>query len=66
MKDFIITIGLALGIVAVIFGAFAFVGWVLSLALNIALNQMGLGEINTWAGMGILAGCTVIKKWIDW
>lgn len=51
---------------AVIFGLFAFAGWGLSIVLNIGLVQAGLGKINFLAGMGILAGCNVIKAWLDW
>lgn len=66
MKKFILS-GIALIICsAVIFGLIALAGWVLSLCLNIGLVQVGLSKINFMAGVGILAGCTIVKAWLDW
>lgn len=66
MKDFIMSGLVFIIAIAVVAGVFALAGWILSIVLNIGLTQAGLGKINFIAGMGILAGCNLVKAWLDW
>lgn len=64
MKDFMA--GLLVGlIVLILFGGIYALGcWCVTLLLNMALNQIGLGALNMWGTTCLVSGLLLIYKYI--
>lgn len=64
MKDFMA--GLLVGlIVLILFGGIYALGcWCVTLLLNMALNQIGLGTLNMWGTTCLVSGLLLIYKYI--
>ena len=64
MKDFMA--GLLVGlIVLILFGGIYALGcWCVTLLLNMALNQIGLGALNMWGTTYLVSGLLLIYKYI--
>lgn len=64
MKDFMA--GLLAGlIVLILFGGIYALGcWCVTLLLNMALNQIGLGTLNMWGTTCLVSGLLLIYKYI--
>lgn len=64
MKNFMA--GLLVGlIVLILFGGIYALGcWCVTLLLNVALNQIGLGALNMWGTTCLVSGLLLIYKYI--